>query len=194
MIEQIFKLVGAELFCAHQKEEDARVEVSGARIHRDAAGRGKTHGGVDRHSIANSAEARSITEVREDGSFRKLRAEMMHERLIGKTVETVSSNARLEVALRKRKMRCDLRHGAVKRIVEAGEMCRRRKDRLRGSNKRQRLRDVQRREVCGVAQPIQNLRRDELVLEEIGSAMHYAMANRQWSSVHMFPNCCSESG
>jgi len=81
MIKQIFKLVGAELLRAKEIEQDARVEIAGTGTHQDPAGGSEAHGGVDRYSIANSAEACSVTEMREDGSFGKLGAEVMHERL-----------------------------------------------------------------------------------------------------------------
>ena len=84
-------------------------------------------------------------------------AEMMHQRLVGEPVETIASNTSVEVALREGKMRCDFWHGLVKGIVEAGELCRRREDCLRGSDERQRLGNVQRCEVCGGAQLVQDL-------------------------------------
>jgi len=102
MIKQTFKLVSAELLGAQQIEEDARVEITGTGAHRDATGWGEAHGGIDRYSIAKSAEACSVTKMRQDGSLGKLRAEVMHERLVGETVETITSNACVEVALRKR--------------------------------------------------------------------------------------------
>src|ERR1700756_2330300 len=96
MVEQIFNLVGVQLLVAHEIEEDARIKITRARTHRDAARGSETHGGVDRYTVANSAEARSVTEVREDGSFWKPHADMMHERLIRETVETVAPNPRVE--------------------------------------------------------------------------------------------------
>ena len=73
-------------------------------------------------------------------------------------------------------MRRQLWDGPVKGIVKASEMCRRREDRLRGSDEPQRLRDVQRREMRGRAQLVQELWRDELVRAELGASMHDAMA------------------
>ena len=99
MVEQIFKFVGAELLIAQEIEEDARVKIAGACTHRDAAGRSEAHGGVDRYSVAKGAQAGSVSEVRQDGSFGKLRAEVMHQGFIRKTVETIASNSCVEVAL-----------------------------------------------------------------------------------------------
>ena len=99
MVEQNFKFIGTELLIAHEVEKDARIEIAGARAHRDSAGGSEAHGGVDRCSIPKSAQAGSITEMREDGSFRELFAEGMHERLVGETVETITSNTCVEVAL-----------------------------------------------------------------------------------------------
>ena len=151
MVEQIFELVGTELLIPQKIDEDTRVKIAGTRTHRDAAGRGKAHSGIDRYSVAKSTEACSITEMCEDGSLWKLVAEVMHERLVGETVETIASNPCVEVALRKGEMRRHLRHGTVKSIVEAGVVYRRRKDRLCRSDERQRLRDMQRGEMCGGA-------------------------------------------
>ncbi len=102
MVEQIFKLVGAELFIAQEIDKDARIKIAGACAHRDAAGGCEAHGGVDRYSVAQSAQAGSITEVREDDSFGKLLTEVMNERFIGEAVETITSNPFVEVALRQR--------------------------------------------------------------------------------------------
>lgn len=71
VIEQIFQFVVAELLIAQKVEKNARIEITRARAHRDAAGGREAHGGVDRYSIAESAKARSVTEVREDGTFGK---------------------------------------------------------------------------------------------------------------------------
>src|ERR1700688_2446178 len=91
-------------------------------------------------------------------------------------------------------MRGDLRDGSVKRIVETGVVCRRREDRLRGSDERQCLRDVQRREMRGGAELVQDLRRDGLVRAEFGSSMHDAMAYGHWRGANMLTDCRSESG
>ena len=132
--------------------------------------------------------------MREDGSLGKLRAEVMNERLVRETVETVASNTRVEVALRERQMRCDFRHGLVKYIVKTGELRRRRKERLRGSDKRQRLRDVQRREVYGGTKFVQHLRRDELVRAKMRSSVHDAMAYCHGRGVNMLRNGRSDRG
>jgi hypothetical protein len=100
MIDQIFNLVGAELLRAKKIDKDPGIEISGACAHRDSTGRGEAHCGVDRYPIAKSAETCSIAEMREDGSFGKLRAEVMNERLVRETMETIASNTRVEVALR----------------------------------------------------------------------------------------------
>ena len=91
-------------------------------------------------------------------------------------------------------MRCDFRHGLVKHVVKTRELRRRRKERLRGSDKRQSLRDVYRREVCGGAKFVQNLRRDELMREETGSTMHDAMTYRYWRGMNMLPDFVGDRG
>ena len=181
MIEQIFQFVVAELLIAQEVEKNARIEIARARAHRDAAGGREAHGGVDRYSIAKSAEARSVTEMREDGTFGKALAEVMHQRFIGEAMESVALNTRVKVALGKRQVRCYFRDGAVKGIVEAGKVDRRWKDRLRGGDEHQRLRDVQRREMCVGTKLVQNLRRNGLVGAEFGPSVYHAMAYGNWS-------------
>ena len=91
-------------------------------------------------------------------------------------------------------MRRHFRDGPVKGIVEASVVCCRRENRLRGSNKRQRLRDVQRREMRGRAQLVQELWGDELVREELGPSVHDAMAYSHGRGVNMLLECSPERG
>jgi len=79
MVEQVFKLVGVELLLAEKINDDAGVEVAGSRSHGNSASGRQAHGGVDRYSISQGTEARSIAQVRENRSFGKLRAEMMDQ-------------------------------------------------------------------------------------------------------------------
>jgi len=53
---------------------------------------------------------------------------------------------------------------------------------------------VHRREVCGGAKFVQNLRRDELMCEETGSPMNDAMAYCYWRGMNMLPDCLSDGG
>ena len=91
-------------------------------------------------------------------------------------------------------MRRQLWDGPVKGIVKASEMCRRREDRLRGSDEPQRLRDVQRREMRGGAKLVQDLRRDELVRAELRPSVHDTMAYSHRPSVNMILESRRESG
>src|SRR6202521_4457563 len=124
MIEHIFKLVGLQLLGAQKIEEDAGIKIATTSTHRNAACRSEAHSGVDGNSVAKSAEARSVTEVRKDGSFGKLLSEMMHQRLVRKTMKTVATNTCVVIALREWEMRRHFRNGAVKGIVKAREMLR----------------------------------------------------------------------
>ena len=72
MIDQVFHLVGAQFLRAKKIDKDPRVEITGARAHRDSTGGSEPHGGVDRYAIAKSAETCSVAEMREDGSFGQL--------------------------------------------------------------------------------------------------------------------------
>src|ERR1700730_7987296 len=82
-------------------------------------------------------------------------------------------------------MRRHFRNGPMKGIVKAREMLRLGKDGLRGSDERQGLRDVQRREMCGGAKVVHHLWRDELVGAELRAAMYDAMSDCHWRSVNM---------
>ena len=122
MIEQVFQLSAASFSLRKKIEDDAGVEVAGACAHGNAARGSEAHGGVDRYPVTKRTETRSVTQMREDGSFGKLCAEMMHQRLVRNTVETIAANACVEVALRERKMRSDFRHRLMKSVVEAGKL------------------------------------------------------------------------
>src|SRR5580698_7317715 len=89
-------------------------------------------------------------------------------------------------------MRCHFRHGAMKGIVKTSVMLRLGKNGLRGSNERQSLRDVQRREMCGGAKFVQYLGRDELMCAQLGSAMHDAMSYCHRRAVNVLPDCRSD--
>src|SRR4029077_20602297 len=76
MIEHIFKLIGVQFRGAQKIEENAGIKIATTSAHRNTACRSEAHGGVDGDSVAKSTEARSVTKVREDGSFGKLISEM----------------------------------------------------------------------------------------------------------------------
>src|SRR5580704_7925834 len=101
MVKHVLKLVSSQFLMAHKVDEYARVEIPRTGSHGNTAGRSEPHRGVYGYSFAQSAEACSIPEVREDDSPGKLRAEVMHQRFIRKAVETITSNPRIEIVLRK---------------------------------------------------------------------------------------------
>src|SRR5450631_3270565 len=129
--------------------------------------------------MAKRAQAGSVAQVREDGSLGKLRAEVKHQRFVGEAVEAIALNAGFEITLRKRQMRCDLGHGAMKSIVETGEVRGRGKTRLSRRNQLQRLRNVQGGEVRGGTQFVEELWGDELMGAEFGTTVYDAMAYRR---------------
>ena len=79
MVEQIFQRVRTQLLVAQKIKQHSRVDVAGPGTHRNATRGSEPHGGVNRHSIANSAEAGSVTEMREDGSLGQLLSKVMDE-------------------------------------------------------------------------------------------------------------------
>src|ERR1700683_437198 len=98
MVEQIFEALGVEVLIAQQIKDDARVKIPRACSHRNPAGGSESHGRIDRGPVSQRAQARSITKMRKNGPSRKLRAEIMHQRLIRNAVETITANPSLEVA------------------------------------------------------------------------------------------------
>src|ERR1700734_1036061 len=132
MIEQILQIVGVELFIAQQIEDDSGVEVARARPHRNATCRSEAHRSIDRFSVSKGTETSSVPQMSKNSSFWKGRAEVIDQRLIRNTVETIASNPGVEIMVWQGEVRCTLRSRLMKSIVETGEMCSRRKDRLRG--------------------------------------------------------------
>src|ERR1700685_2689709 len=109
MIEQILQTLGVEFLIAQQIYDDAGVEVAGARPHGNTASRSQPHRGIDGYPVAKRAETRSITQMREDGSFGKRCAEAMHQRLVRHAVKTIAADAFVEIAPRERKIGCTFR-------------------------------------------------------------------------------------
>ena len=83
VIDEIFDLVGGEIFGAKKVEDDAGIEIAGAGGHGNAAGGSESHGGVDGFFVAKSAEAGAIAEMGENGAIGKSLAEVVDERFVG---------------------------------------------------------------------------------------------------------------
>lgn len=77
MVEKVLKRVRTQLLVAQKIKQHSRIDVAGPGAHRNATRGREPHSGVDRHSTANSAEAGSVTEMREDGSLGKLLSKVM---------------------------------------------------------------------------------------------------------------------
>src|SRR6202021_3796770 len=100
-------------------EDDSRVQVARSCSHGNAARGGEAHRGGDRGPVLQCTQTRAIPQVREDGSLGKRCTEMMHQRLVRNTVETVTTNACVKVALREGEAACNLRHRLMKTAVKA---------------------------------------------------------------------------
>src|ERR1700729_4044832 len=98
MIEKIFKVVSVELLIAQQIKEDARVEVARARTHRNATRGSEAHRSVNRYPVSKSAETCAVAQMRKDGSFGKLRPEVINHRLIRNAVEAIALTPCVEIA------------------------------------------------------------------------------------------------
>src|ERR1700678_332069 len=108
----------------------------------------------------------------------KFFAEMMHERFVRKSVKSVAPNSGVKISLRNRKMRRNFGHCLMECVVETCELCCVRKVVLRGLNQRERLWNMQRRKMYCRAQFVQKFRSDQLMRDEIRSAMHDSMTYR----------------
>ena len=80
-----------------KKEQDTRIQVAGARAHRDPACGRHAHRGVDRLAVAQCAQARSIAQVREDRAGGEARAEVVNQRCVGEPVKAVASHAGVQI-------------------------------------------------------------------------------------------------
>ena len=124
----------------------------------------------------------------------RLLAEVMHQRLVGEAMETIASNTCVEVALGKRQVRSDFRHGAMKGIVEAGKMA---------ADGKIYCAEAMSDRACGICRGAKCVaaRRSSRTcgvmswwVRSFGPSMHNAMADGDWSDMNVFPDCCSESG
>src|SRR6185312_2086828 len=118
----------------------------------------------------------------------------MNQRFVRQPVEAISENTGLEVPTGERKARGNLRHGPMKCIVNAGKMGGRRKSRLRRREKSERLGNVQRREMHGGMQILENLRRNFSMGAKVWPAVHDAMTHRYRCGVNMRTDCLSQGG
>ncbi len=101
-------------------------------------------------------------------------------------MEAVAADTSVEIALGKRKMRGNFRHGVVKHVVETSEVHSVGKDGLRGGNQFEGLGNMHRSKMRGSAKCVEKLRSDALMRDEMRSAMDDAMANGYGRGVDMF--------
>src|ERR1700735_2662409 len=100
---------------------------------------------------------------------------MMHQRFIRNAVKAIAADPTVEVALWKGQMRCDFGNRSMESVVEARELSSRRKDRLRGGDQRQSLRNMQWRKMNRRAQLIQHVGCDDLMLAEVRTTVNHAV-------------------
>src|SRR5579863_1704058 len=100
MREQILQSVGVEFFLAQKIKQNARIKVARACSHRDAARGREPHRRINGHPVLQRAKARSVPEMSKDRSPRQTGAEVIHQRLIGKTMKAVPPNAGVEISTR----------------------------------------------------------------------------------------------
>src|SRR5918998_1872654 len=105
-------------------DEHARVEVAAPRTHHEPAGRGEAHRSVEADATPHGCKACTVAQMRDDDAaigLRRVRgAQLLHDVLAGKAVETVAEDASLGKAARQRVEPGDAGHPAVECCVEAG--------------------------------------------------------------------------
>src|SRR5437588_5628044 len=126
--------------------------------------------------------------MRKDTFLRKFCTEVMDQRFVGNTVESIAANPRIEVASGERKARCNFRNRLMKGIVEAGKLSCRGKYFLCRGNQRERLRNVQWRKMDCRAQFVDNLRCDQLVPAKFWPAVHNPMAHNNRHGRNVLPD------
>src|ERR1700719_4017959 len=131
--------------------------------------------------------------MRKDTFLRKLCAEVMDQRFVGNTVESITANPSVEVAIRERKARCNFRNRPMKGIVEAGKLSCRRKYLLRRRNQRERLRNMQWRKMDCRTQFVDNLRCDQLVPAKFWPAVYNPTAHSHGHGGNVLPDRRSEN-
>lgn len=176
-VEESFERVGIKAVVAHKEDEDARVEVSGAGGHGDAAGGGESHAGVDGAAVEDGDEAGSVAEMGADDARGGLRAEAVEDGFIRESVKAVSLNAFAVELLGDGVAGGGVRDGGVEGGIEAGELLRSGQESFGFADERKGRGDVQRGEVERGFERCDHLRRDALMLAEVRASVDDAMAD-----------------
>src|SRR5262249_53326805 len=89
MIDQLIELLDRVTLGLEQVQYDTRIQISRAGSHHPPAGWRKSHGGIDRFSILNCAQAAAISQMSNYQLCWKLGAQSLHDELVGKPVEAI---------------------------------------------------------------------------------------------------------
>src|SRR5262249_13866671 len=116
----------------------------------------------------------------------ELRAQAVHERFIGEPMKTISPHSVHEVSLRQWEVCRRLRHRAMKRRIETGDVERIRKLLLRLPHQLQRLWNVQGSKVRGGFQFGHDRRCEWLVFKQIWTTVHDPMSYGDRCALHVF--------
>ncbi len=130
--------------------------------------------------------------MREHSPLRNRRAQTMHDGLVGESVKPEAHYSLLEIALRQWKMGRNFGHRVVKGRVETGKVRNLREDLLSLLYERQGKGDVQRREVFGGSELIENGRSQQLMVPEMRAAMNNAVSDRNRGCAEVFVECGRE--
>ena len=172
-LERLRILTGGE-----QVEEDARIEVAGARAHHDAARRREPHRRVVRRAVHHRGHARAVAEVRDDGAPQRLRAHGADHVFVRETVEAVATDPPRGEAARHREAARHLRERVVEIGVEADHLAHAREARRHRVDPAELGGEMQRSEGDHVAQRGEERRVHERRRVMVGASVDQAVAYR----------------
>src|ERR1700680_3519639 len=90
VIDQLFEYRRIELLLTHQIDQNARIEIAGARAHDHPAGWGQSHAGVDRLTTFDRGDACAIAEVHDYQAVRQIVRKLVHDRFARKPTKPVA--------------------------------------------------------------------------------------------------------
>ena len=130
-VEEVLHLGGRHALCRHQVQNDAGIDLAGARSHRKSIERGEAHRALDAASAVDGAHGGAASQMRDDDPAvrdfgRDLRQDIC-DIFIGKTMKAVAPDPLLVQPARYGVVVRDLVVAAVKGRVEAGDLRQRRK-------------------------------------------------------------------
>ena len=180
-VKKILHPSGRHALFGHQVQDDAGIDLAGARSHRKSIERGEAHRALYAASAVHGAHGSAASKMRHDhpapGDFGCNARQGLCDILIGKTMKSVTANSLLVQPAGYGVVVRDLVVAAVKGRVKAGDLRQSRKFGKQGSDRRQIVGLMQR---CKCRQPLKT--RDHAMIDQygaivVGTTMDDAMAD-----------------